>query len=127
MYYALKHSHFIMIALSALLFTIRYVLLVKQSTLLQNKVIKIAPHAVDTLLILTGIGLILYTGFIPYTDAAPWMAQKLTCVFAYFALCFFTLKLAKNNLLRTFGFLGAHGWLVMASNVAISKVGTLLG
>ncbi len=127
MYMALKHSHMLFIALSVLFFTIRFVLVLRSSPVMQNKFIKVTPHIVDTFLLLTGIGLIMVTGFVPFTDAAPWMTTKLTGVLAYIALGFFTLKVARNNWLRTFGFLGALGWLLMAANTATSKVASIMG
>ena len=57
------------------------------------------PHINDSLLLLSGIGLIFITGFIPFTAAAPWLTEKLTCVMAYIALGFFALKFGKNKLL----------------------------
>jgi uncharacterized membrane protein SirB2 len=45
----------------------------------------------------------------------------------YFALAFFTIKLAKNNLLRTCAFLGALGWLMMAAKIAMLKTPFLMG
>ncbi|WP_165312024.1 SirB2 family protein [Vibrio ziniensis] len=127
MYEGLKHFHMLTIAISALLLSVRYVLLMMNSKHLQNKFLKITPHVVDTFLLLSGIGLIFITGFIPFTAAAPWMTEKLTCVLAYIALGFFTLKLARNNLLRTFAFFGALGWLGMAGKVAVTKMPVFFG
>jgi uncharacterized membrane protein SirB2 len=50
-----------------------------------------------------------------------------TCILAYFALGFFTLKVAKHKLLRTFAFFGALGWLVMAGKIAMTKMPALMG
>ncbi|USD64639.1 SirB2 family protein [Vibrio sp. SCSIO 43136] len=129
MYTALKHIHLISIAISAILLIVRYSLMMgkEPSPWLQHGLLKRLPHIVDSILLLTGLGLIYLTGFIPYTPEGAWLTEKLTCVMAYFALAFFTLKLAKNGLLRTFGFLGALGWLIMAGNMATTKVPSLLG
>ncbi|RJX71608.1 hypothetical protein DZ860_09565 [Vibrio sinensis] len=121
MYEGLKHFHLLTIALSALLLSVRYVLMMLDSPLLNKKFLKVFPHVNDTFLLLSGVGLILMTGFIPFTPAAPWLTEKLTCVLAYIALGFFTLKLARNKLLRTFAFFGALGWLAMAGKVAMTK------
>jgi uncharacterized membrane protein SirB2 len=85
------------------------------------------PHINDSLLLLSGIGLIFITGFIPFTPAAPWLTEKLTCVMAYIALGFFALKLGKNKLLRVFSFFGALGWLAMAGKIAMTKTPTFFG
>ncbi len=127
MYEGLKHFHMLTIAISVLLLSVRYVLLMMDSKHLQNKFLKVAPHVVDTFLLLSGVGLIYVTGFMPFTNAAPWLTDKLICVVAYIALGFFTFKLARNNLLRTFAFFGALGWLGMAGKIAVTKVPMFFG
>ncbi|MBY8316265.1 SirB2 family protein [Vibrio fluvialis] len=127
MYEGLKHFHLLTIGLSALLLSVRYVLMMMDSELRQHKFLKVFPHIVDTFLLLSGIGLIFVTGFVPFTAAAPWMTDKLTSVLAYIALGFFALKLGRNKLLRTFAFFGALGWLAIAGKIAITKVPMFFG
>lgn len=127
MYFALKHIHFLAIALSALLLSVRFALVMAESQLMEKKLIRVAPHVVDTILILSGVGLVFAMGFVPFTPGAEWFTQKTTCILAYFALGFFALKLAKNKLLRIFGFFGALGWMLMAANIAMTKSTSLLG
>ncbi|QIL84874.1 SirB2 family protein [Vibrio sp. HDW18] len=121
MYEGLKHFHLLTIGVSAMLLSIRYVLMMIDSVHLERKFFKFFPHINDTLLLLSGIALVMITGFIPFTDAAPWMTEKFTCVLAYIALGFFALKLGRNKLLRSFAFFGALGWLAMAGKIAIAK------
>lgn len=127
MYEGLKHFHLLTIGLSALLLSVRYVLMMMDSELRQHKFLKVFPHIVDTFLLLSGIGLIFVTGFVPFTAAAPWMTDKLTSVLAYIALGFFALKLGRNKLLRTFAFFGALGWLAIAGKIAVMKVPMFFG
>ncbi|MBY7962845.1 SirB2 family protein [Vibrio fluvialis] len=127
MYEGLKHFHLLTIGLSALLLSVRYVLMMMDSELRQHKLLKVFPHIVDTFLLLSGIGLIFVTGFVPFTAAAPWMTDKLTSVLAYIALGFFALKLGRNKLLRTFAFFGALGWLAIAGKIAVTKVPMFFG
>ncbi|MFZ6043946.1 SirB2 family protein, partial [Vibrio natriegens] len=63
MYTAVKHLHMLAIALSVLLFVVRYGLMMADSPLNQKKFLKITPHVVDSVLLLTGVGLIFITGF----------------------------------------------------------------
>ncbi|WP_159651503.1 SirB2 family protein [Vibrio atypicus] len=121
MYEGLKHFHLLTIALSATLLSVRYALMMANSKMLDKKFFKVFPHINDTFLLISGIYLIVLTGFIPFTPAAPWLTEKITCVLAYIALGFFALKLGKNKLLRTFSFFGALGWLAMAGKIAVSK------
>ncbi|MFC1237754.1 SirB2 family protein [Vibrio sp. F74] len=127
MYFALKNIHMLSIVLSAILLSIRYALMMANSPMIEKKFLKISPHVIDTILILSGIGLIFSLGFIPFTPGNEWFTEKVTCILAYFALGFFTLKVAKNRLLRTFALFGALGWLVMAGKIAITKVPALIG
>jgi len=126
-YLALKNIHLLAIALSAILLSVRFALLMANSQLLEKRLLKITPHIVDTVLILSGIGLIISLGFVPFTAGSEWFTQKVTCILAYFALGFFTLRMAKNKLLRIFAFFGALGWLGMAANIAITKAPSLMG
>jgi uncharacterized membrane protein SirB2 len=127
MYAALKHIHLLTIAVSAALLSIRFALLMMNSPKRNLRFLKVVPHVVDTALLLSGIGLIVVTGQIPFTESAPWLTNKITCVLAYIALGFFALKLAKNKLLQFFAFFGALGWLLMAANIAFTKNPSLLG
>ncbi|KJY81485.1 hypothetical protein TW81_18185 [Vibrio galatheae] len=127
MYEGLKHFHLLTIAISATLLSVRFAMMMANSPFLEKKFFKVFPHINDTALLLSGIGLIFITGFIPFTPAAPWLTEKITCVLAYIALGFFALKLGKNKLLRTFSFFGALGWLAMAGKVAITKTPMFFG
>ncbi|NVD07188.1 hypothetical protein FCU94_09720 [Vibrio sp. JPW-9-11-11] len=127
MYEGLKHFHLLTIVISATLLSVRFALMMANSKLLDKKFFKVAPHVNDTFLLISGIYLIVVTGAIPFTAAAPWLTEKITCVLAYIALGFFALKLGKNKLLRTFSFFGALGWLAMAGKVAVTKTPMLFG
>jgi len=127
MYEGLKHFHLLTIAISATLLSVRFAMKMANSNLLEKKFFKVFPHINDTALLLSGIGLIFITGFIPFTPAAPWLTEKITCVLAYIALGFFALKLGKNKLLQIFSFFGALGWLAMAGKVAVSKTPMFFG
>ncbi|AZL84252.1 MULTISPECIES: SirB2 family protein [Aliivibrio] len=126
MYTAVKHIHLFMIACSVLLFIVRYALMMVDSDLRNKAFFKRVPHVVDTAMLLSGVALIFITGFIPFTGAAPWLTEKLTCVLVYIALGFVTLGNSKNKVFKTFAFLGALGWLMVAANIAMTKA-TFLG
>lgn len=127
MYTAVKHIHLFMIACSVLLFVVRYALMMANSEIRNNAFFKRVPHVVDSAMLLSGIGLIFITGFIPFTGAAPWLTEKLTCVMVYIALGFVTLNNGKNKVFKTFAFLGAMGWLMIAAKIAMTKLPTFLG
>lgn len=117
------------IVLSAILLSIRYAALMANpnSTFINKKVLKIAPHVVDTILLLTGVALVIMMGFVPFSAGSEWFTEKVTCILAYFALGFFSIRMAKNRLLRTFAFFGALGWMLMAGKIAMTKMPALVG
>lgn len=124
MYMALKHTHLLLVALSLSLLLLRFFLSLKGSPLLQRKFLKIAPHVVDTLLLLSAVGLMLTISQYPFVS--PWLTEKLFGVLAYIALGVMALK-GRTLLLRSFGLAGALGWLVLVVKVAVTKQPVLFG
>ncbi|MDA9556179.1 SirB2 family protein [Vibrio sp.] len=125
MYEIVKSLHIVTIGISVSLLSIRYILMMLDSPMLDRKFLKVAPHAVDTLLLLSGLTLIYITGFTPFNS--PWLMEKITAVLAYISLGVFALKLGKNKMLRSFAFVGALGWLIIAGKAVISKSAILFG
>ncbi len=124
MYMALKHSHMLFIALSVSFLAVRFLLSLKAPELLQKKFFKIAPHIVDTFLLLTAIGLMFTIQQYPFQ--APWLTEKLFVLFAYIGLAVMALK-GRTLLMRWIGFVGALSWLVLIAKVAMTKTPLFLG
>ena len=125
LYPAVKHVHFTLIAASVLFFTVRFVLHLRQSTIMDKKFVKIAPHIIDTFLLLSGLTLCFMIKQYPFVD--PWMTEKIGAVVAYIVLGVIALKANRNKLFKVFAFLGAISWLVYAAKVAHFKQAILLG
>ncbi|MCL1138360.1 SirB2 family protein [Shewanella pneumatophori] len=125
LYPAFKHMHITLIATSVLFFLVRFVLHMRKSPVLQKKAIKIAPHVIDTFLLLSGLILCFQIKQYPFVD--PWMTEKLGAVVAYIALATIALKADRNALFKVFAAFGAIGWVVYAAKLAILKQGVLLG
>jgi uncharacterized membrane protein SirB2 len=124
MYMALKHSHMLFIALSVSFLAVRFLLSLKAPALLQKKFFKIAPHVVDTFLLLTAIGLMVTIQQYPFQT--PWLTDKLFGLFAYIGLAVMALK-GRTLTMRWLGFIGALSWLVLVARVAITKTPVLFG
>ena len=124
MYMALKHSHMLFIALSVTFLAVRFLLSLKSPALLQNKFLKIAPHVVDTFLLLTAIGLMLTIQQYPFQT--PWLTEKLFGLFAYIGLAVMALK-GRTLLMRWVGFVGALSWLAVVAKIAVTKTPLFLG
>lgn len=118
MYMAFKHLHLLLIVLSVSLLFVRFVLRQKESALLQGKLLRIAPHVIDTFLLLSAVALMLTIKQYPFQDA--WLTEKLLALFAYIALGFSALK-GRTPAIRWLSFLGALGWLGLMVRVALSK------
>ena len=57
-YFPLRSVHMACAALSILGFVIRWIWMLRESPLLQKRVVQVVPHIVDTLLLLSAIGLV---------------------------------------------------------------------
>ncbi|EHR40030.1 MULTISPECIES: SirB2 family protein [Alishewanella] len=118
MYMAFKHLHLLLVALSVALLCLRFALRVRESGLLQQKFLKIAPHVVDTFLLLSAVALMFTIQQYPFVDA--WLTEKVLALLAYIALGYSALK-GRTAAIRWLSFLGALGWLGLMVRVALSK------
>lgn len=79
-YLLIKHLHVTAAALSILFFVVRAYWSVSESTMLQKKVVKIAPHVIDTILLAAAIMLSVLLG---PAAAQPWVLTKIVLLIAY--------------------------------------------
>ncbi|WP_372872264.1 SirB2 family protein [Shewanella sp.] len=124
LYPFVKHLHLTLIAVSVLLFCVRFVLKLKGSALLEKKLVKIGPHIVDTFLLLSGLSLCFLIKQYPFVD--PWLTEKIMAVVAYILLAFMAMKSNRNIFFRIFAFLGAIAWVVYAAKMAVIKQAIML-
>ncbi|MCH1918595.1 SirB2 family protein [Shewanella sp. A3A] len=118
-YMAVKHFHLTMIGLSVMLFIARFGMKLKGSALLQKKWLRIAPHAIDTLLLLSGASLCFIMSQYPIVDG--WLTEKLVAVVAYILLAAMAMKADRGTMYRIFCFVGALAWLAFAAKLAMLK------
>ncbi|MFC3624831.1 SirB2 family protein [Vogesella amnigena] len=83
-YQTLKHAHAGLAYLSVTLFALRAALSYLKPALLQSKLLRIAPHVVDTGLLAAAITLAVWAGFSPHNQ--PWLAAKILALIAYIVL-----------------------------------------
>ena len=119
LYPAVKHLHLMLIALSVLFFTVRFVLHLRGSALLEKKLLKIAPHIIDTFLLLSGVALCFIIQQFPFENA--WLTEKLSAVIAYIVLAMIAMKINRGKLFKIFAYIGAISWLVYAAKMAVFK------
>lgn len=94
------HAGFAMLTFA--LFAVRGVLMMLDSKLLQNKIVRILPHIVDTCLLATAIYLTTLIGQYPFT--ADWLTVKLLGLIAYIVLGTIALRRGKTKTIRIAAF-----------------------
>lgn len=119
MYEILRVVHVSTVILTILGFMLRGYWMMTRSDLLRRKVVKIVPHVVDTLLLLSGIGLIL-TLRLPVLDE-NWLLAKLFALVAYIVLGTIALGRGKTMRARTAAFVASLAVFAYIVGVALSK------
>jgi uncharacterized membrane protein SirB2 len=116
---AFKHIHMTLALITLLGFLMRSTWAFMGSNLLEKKFVKIAPHIIDTLFLLSAIALMVLMQQYPFVHA--WLTGKIIGLVAYIVFGVFTLKRAKNNSQRAVFFLLALGAFFYTAKVAMTK------
>ncbi|HCC1035184.1 TPA: SirB family protein, partial [Salmonella enterica subsp. enterica serovar Paratyphi C] len=89
---------------------------------------RIVPPVIDTLLLLSGIGLIVKTHILPFTESGSWLTEKLFGVIIYIVLGFIALdyRQARSQQARFIAFPLALVVLYIIIKLATTKI-PLLG
>ena len=87
-------------------FTLRGALMLRESTLLQTRFARVAPHVVDTLLLASALVLAWQSRQYPFEQ--PWLTAKLLALVAYIGLGTVALKHGRSKNVRTVAF-----WLAL--------------
>jgi len=103
MYPTLKMLHMTCALLSILGFTLRGILKLQGSALIEKKFFKIAPHIVDSVLLLSAIALSVMIDQYPLTDG--WLTAKVIGLLLYIFLGLVTLRFAKTQPIRLLAFI----------------------
>lgn len=83
--------HLTSVALTISLFTLRYWWRWSNNPRFQARWVRVLPHIVDSVLLLSGLGLIALTGYLPFTVKGAWLTEKLFGVIIYIVLGFIAL------------------------------------
>jgi uncharacterized membrane protein SirB2 len=118
-YYALKHIHMTFAVLSGALFLVRGLWMLAGSKRLEQRWVKVAPHAIDTLLLASAIGLAVWSS--QYPGQSPWLTAKLVALVAYIGLGTVALKRGRTRQARALAFVGALACFAYILAVAVSK------
>lgn len=104
-YLTLKFLHLIMAALSISGFAVRGYWMMTRSEYLSHRVVKIAPHVIDTVFLLTGIWLAVVLS--ANTFSQPWLLAKVAGLVAYIVLGTIALKRGSTMKVRIVAFIAA--------------------
>jgi uncharacterized membrane protein SirB2 len=118
-YSSVKHIHIACAAVSASLFLLRGVWMLRASKLLQQRWVRIAPHLVDTLLLASAVLLAVWSGRYPF--AQGWLTAKLFALLCYIALGTVALKRGRTRAVRGAAFAAALGVFAYIVAVAVTK------
>ena len=100
-------------------FILRGYWMVAQSDKLQLKVIRIAPHIVDTLFLLSGIALVWILQLNVFSES--WLLAKFVGLIGYIVLGTFALKRGATPQIRIITFVGALAVFAYIVGVALAK------
>ncbi|MGK9174327.1 invasion regulator SirB2 [Yokenella regensburgei] len=90
-YNVLINIHLTSVVLTISLFVLRYWWRFTNNPCGNARWARIVPHAVDTLLLLSGVGLVIATRYMPFTANGAWLTEKLFGVIIYIVLGFIAL------------------------------------
>lgn len=115
-YLAFKHLHVTLAVISIVFFVVRAWWSVSESTLLKTKFVRIAPHVIDSLLLLFGVLLAFMLGALP-----GWLIAKIIGLIVYIAVGTIAIKRGKTPATRAIAAVVAVIVFLYIVGVAITK------
>lgn len=116
---ALYYVHVTCVVATATGFLIRWMLSLKGSVLLQYPLVRILPHVVDTVLLVSALGMVWIFGLNPF--ATPWLLAKILALVGYILCGYFALKLRYSDTVRLVSGMLALSLLAYIVVVAVTK------
>ena len=115
----LKNMHMASAFLSVGGFILRGFWMLTDSPLLQNRAVKILPHAIDTLLLGSAVGMLIILHASPF--AAPWLVAKILALLLYIFLGMIALRFGRTRTQRAAAYFAALLTASYIVSVAVSK------
>jgi uncharacterized membrane protein SirB2 len=119
MYLVLKNIHVSLAILSISGFLLRAYWMRQDSKMLQRRVVRILPHFIDAVFLVTGIGLVLSLQ-LPLMQS-PWLIAKLAALVAYVVLGSIALKRDRTLKIRLIALVFALLTFAYIVGVAVNK------
>ncbi len=118
-YTTVKYLHIAAVCLSITGFVFRFAGLQTGARWVSGKLARTAPHANDTVLLLSAVMLLYLSGMNPLSH--PWLAAKITALLIYIAVGMIALKLSRPRRVRFVGGVLAVVAFSYIVTVAITK------
>ena len=118
-YVSIKYAHIACAILSGSLFLLRGIWMMRESTMLQHRVVKILPHVVDTVLLASALIMVFWSEQYPFVQ--NWLTAKVLALIVYITIGTIALKRGGTKTLRVCAFFGALLVFSYIGLVAITK------
>jgi uncharacterized membrane protein SirB2 len=118
-YAAVKHIHITSVAISGSFFVLRGIWAMRNSPLLQERWVRIAPHLIDTILLSSALLMVFWSGQYPFAQA--WLTAKVLALLLYIVLGSIALKRGKTARGRALAFCAALAVLAYILAVAVTR------
>ena len=118
-YVTIKHVHIASAALSGSLFLLRGIWMMRESTMLQNRMVRILPHVVDTVLLASALIMVFWSEQYPFVQ--NWLTVKVFALIAYIVFGTVALKRGGTKTQRVYAFFAALLVFAYIGLVAITK------
>ena len=115
----LKYVHIACVVLSGSGYFIRGIGMIRESTWLQKKWVRIVPHVIDTTLLGSAVLLALQLQQYPFVH--DWLTAKVLGLLAYIVLGSISLKYGKTKRVRIVAWLAAMGVFLYIVAVALTR------
>lgn len=119
MYNGIKHLHMLLAVVSLFGFVLRGAWMLRDSPLLQQRVVRVLPHVVDTLLLATAVALAVMSAQHPLVTG--WVTAKVVGLIAYIVLGVIALRRGRTRGIRITAFVAALLVFAWIASVAVSK------
>src|SRR3989344_2476007 len=119
MFIALKTIHVTSVILSITGYVIRGVWVIRESSWLQNKWVRVLPHIIDTTLLVSAILLTLQ--ILQYPFVHGWLTAKVLALVAYIVIGAIGLKYGRTRKIRVTAWLGAIAIFLYIVLVAVTR------
>jgi uncharacterized membrane protein SirB2 len=123
-YAALKIIHVISVIFSYLLFMLRGIWMMQNSSILQRRWVKILPHVIDTVLLASAVTLV--TMIQQYPGMSTWLSTKIGGLLLYIILGMMALRFGKSLKIKIISWIAAQIVFFYIVLVALTKNPTLI-